>query len=195
MKFLRNGKPFSTLSLLTAALLMITILLAPVSGAAEKGNAAGTPKGQVLYTQFSLFYEGTRHYTTNYRKGILVPVNTEVKFVSASGIDLVVTLPSGTNLTLWNVRDFSGEDIDGIFSRTFSTRPLDLARFTDDEVKAIKAGQVVPGMSKPAVIAALGYPPKHKTPSLDLDQWRYWQNRFGTFVVHFENGQVKWVQD
>lgn len=49
-------------------------------------------------------------------------------------------------------------------------------------------------MSKDAVIAALGYPPKHQTPTLKGNQWRYWRTLFKTFVVHFEDDKVDNIQ-
>ena len=155
-----------------------------------KDAVSSTPKGKTLYTKFSLYYEELRHRTTNYRKGILVPVNTEVQFVKAGGDTITVKLPSGQELKIENVQNFSGENLDGIFARTFSTEKTDLSQFTEDERAAITAGQVKPGMRKSAVIVALGYPPKHKTPSLDSSEWRYWQNRFATFIVQFDGDKV-----
>ena len=162
--------------------------------AKDKSVASSTPKGQTLYTRFSLYYEDLRHRTTNYRKGILVPVNTEVQFVKAKGDNIVVKLPSGQELTIENVEPFSGENLDGIFSRTFSPERTDLTQFTEEERKEIMAGQVKPGMRKSAVIVALGYPPKHKTPTLDSSEWRYWQNRFATFLVQFDGDAVTKVK-
>jgi hypothetical protein len=124
-----------------------------------------------------------------------MPANTEVVFVQAKKNEIVVTLPWGQNLKIENVQEYSGEDIDGIFTRTFSTERVDLGRFTEDELKAIKTGEVKPGMTKAAVIVAIGYPPKHKTPSLESDHWRYWQNRFGTFLVNFDNDKVASIKN
>jgi hypothetical protein len=45
-------------------------------------------------------------------------------------------------------------------------------------------------MTKQDVIASVGYPPAHKTPSLDGNEWRYWENRFGTILVTFKDGKV-----
>jgi len=177
----------SILALITLAMIFFS---SSISAAKPKGIAGNTPAGQILYTQFSLFHEGGRHITTNYRKGFLVPVNTEVKFVKATKDEIVVTLPDGLDLRLINVSEFSGEKIDGIFRRTLATEPVDLSQFTEAEKKSIINGEVKNGMRKSAVIVALGYPPKHKTPSLDLNQWRYWQNRFDTFIVSFENDLV-----
>lgn len=158
-------------------------------------HAAGSTeivlKGQVIYTQFSFFHEKGRYLTTNYRKGILIPVNTAVKFVKMTDRRIFVTLPDGLELSVENVAEFSGENIKGIFKRTFSKEPVDLWLFTESEQEAIMSGSVKIGMRKSAVLIALGYPPKHKTPSLESNQWRYWQSRYNTFLVVFENDMVK----
>lgn len=151
--------------------------------------------GEKLYTQFSLMYEKNVHRTTNYRKGVLLPVNSEVSLIKKTRKTIVVALDGGQQLTIENIEDYSGENIDGIFTRTFSPQKVDLSPFSEMERNAIAAGEVKAGMSKKAVIVAIGYPPKHKTPSLQSNQWRYWRNRFGTFVVHFENDQVVRIQD
>lgn len=78
----------------------------------------------------------------------------------------------------------------GIFKRTFASTKVSLEQFTELERKAIRAGEVKAGMSKAAVIVAIGYPPKHRTASLESDSWRYWQNRFNTFVVVFKDEKV-----
>jgi hypothetical protein len=158
-------------------------------------NNLNIPEGQVLYTKFSFFHEKLTYRTTNYRKGILVPVNTKVTFVKADKSNIIVTLPNGENLRIVNIKNFSGEEINGIFERTFSTKPVNLSGFTSAERNAIMAGEVKVGMRKSAVIVALGYPPKHQTPNLELDQWRYWQNRFNTFIVHFKNNRVVEIQN
>lgn len=182
-----------------AGLLLFGILLASarISTGAEKasGPASNATKGQTFFVQFSLFQEKGVHKTTNYRKGMLVPVNTEVTFVKADKRDIVVKLPDGTSLTLANVENFSGEKVDGIFTRTLGSTKVNLDKFSEAERKAILAGRVEPGMTKAAVVVAIGYPPKHKTPSLVGDHWRYWQNKFNTFLVHFQDDKVSEVQN
>ena len=196
MKLLSHRKLFLPIAFFMAVLLTVLIITLTICAAdTSKETAVGTPKGQTLYTQFSLFYENNCHRTTNYRKGNLLPVNTEVKFVKADHLNIVVTLPTGQNLKIENIQKYSGEGIDGIFTRTFATKPVDLSKYTEDEKTAVMSGEVKIGMSKSAVILALGYPPKHKTPSLQLNQWQYWWNRFNTFVVHFENEKVTQIED
>jgi hypothetical protein len=157
-------------------------------------NTISAVKGDKFYTQFSLFYEDNVHRTTNYRTGTFVPVNTEVTFVKANKKEIDVTLPDGADLRIVNVEKYSGENINGIFHRTFGKTAADLSRFSTKEKNSIEAGDVEPGMSKDAVIAALGYPPKHQTPTLNGNQWRYWRDTFATFVVHFDDDKVTSIQ-
>ncbi|HXF11282.1 MAG TPA: hypothetical protein VN625_10905 [Desulfuromonadaceae bacterium] len=180
---------------LLPVLTIATLLLAAiVSSTAAETNLVSAVKGDKLYTQFSLFYEDKVHRTTNYRIGSFVPINTEVTFVKANKSEILVTLPGGTQLTIENVEKYSGEKIPAIFTRTFAKTPLDLSQFSAKEKTSIEAGEVEPGMSKDAVIASLGYPPKHQTPTLKGNQWRYWRNRFATFVVHFDDDKVSSIE-
>ncbi len=177
---------------------VLAVALSGLSGlASEKAKSKGTGANppQKLYVQFSFMYEKHVHRTTNYRKGILVPVNTEVSLLKQTRKTIVVALPGGLELTIENIEPYSGETIEGILARTLSTNKVDLSSFSEMERKAIAAGEVSIGMSKKAVVTALGYPPKHKTPSLESNQWRYWRNRFGTFVVHFEDDRVSRIQE
>ena len=51
----------------------------------------------------------------------------------------------------------------------------------------IKTGKAAVGMSKKAVILAIGYPPRHVTPSTDMNQWTYWRNRFVRTIIEFDD--------
>jgi hypothetical protein len=157
-------------------------------------------KGDKYYTQFSLFREGGVvneyiHRTTNYRVGDLVPVNTPVRLLSRDDDTIELRLPDGAQLCIENIEDYSGESIEGIFRRTLGPQPVDLSVFTQEERGAIFAGEVEVGMTRAAVLIALGYPPKHKTPSLQGNRWRYWKGRTDTFLVIFEGDKVKAIKD
>lgn len=146
-------------------------------------------KGETFYTLFSFFYEKDHHYTTNYRKGTLIPINTPVTFLKANR-NAIKVLVGGKKIWIVNVPKFSGENINGIFNRTFSRYPISLENFTFNERENILLGKVERGMRKEAVLLALGYPPSHKTPSLASCEWRYWKSKFGTFIVSFTNDIV-----
>ena len=99
-------------------------------------------------------------------------------------------LPAGRELRIVNVRKYSGEDLNGIFVRTLGKEKVDLSPFTELERINILEGQVETGMSKAAVLRAMGYPPKHQTPSLADNEWTYWRNRMANFVVRFRDDKV-----
>jgi hypothetical protein len=167
---------------------LAALLLAGWNAWSADGIAA--IKGETYYTQFSLFHLKNVWLTTNYRKGVLVPVNTQVTFLKASSKEITVKLLDGGTLKIVNVERYSGVNVEGVFNRTFEKEKVDLAKFSTAEKEDIMAGTVSVGMSKDAVIKALGYPPEHKTPNLEGNKWRYWKNRYGTMLVSFTDGKV-----
>ena len=40
-------------------------------------------------------------------------------------------------------------------------------------------------MTREQVILAIGYPPTHRTPSIDASEWLYWYNHWVTYKVQF----------
>jgi hypothetical protein len=65
-----------------------------------------------------------------------------------------------------------------------------LARVPAAKRALIESGQVEEGMTREEVLMALGYPPAHRTPSLNQPDWHYWANRWRQFVVLFEGDKV-----
>jgi hypothetical protein len=55
---------------------------------------------------------------------------------------------------------------------------------------AVNAGKVATGMTREQVIVAVGYPPTHKTASLEAPVWNHWQSRAGRFEVVFNQKGV-----
>ncbi len=150
--------------------------------------------GHDYYTRFVIRYEKGKHRTTNYRRGLSIPVNTRVTLLEVTQKTIRVELPSHQELLIENASKYSGDDIYQAFDKLFAAKRVDLSRFTKLERQHIKSGTVAKGMRKKAVLVAIGYPPKHQTPSLDMEQWTYWSSRFNRFVVHFNNGKVYRIQ-
>ncbi|MCF8045880.1 MAG: hypothetical protein K9J83_08455 [Desulfarculaceae bacterium] len=77
-----------------------------------------------------------------------------------------------------------------------SGEPVSYDHLSGVDQKGIRNGEAYRGMSKKGVMAALGYPAAHRTPSPDSDTWTYWTNRFNTIAVHFDDsGKVREVID
>jgi hypothetical protein len=154
-------------------------------------TASALSSEQLYYTQFSLFQENNNFRTTNYRKGVLVPINTPLTLVSLDDDQAQVRLKeTGQTLTIENVRKYTKDDMPTAFHKIAGTTKVDLGQFNKEEQESIAAGQVKNSMSKKAVLAAIGYPPRHETPNLDGSDWTYWHNRFDKFIVHFSNDKV-----
>jgi hypothetical protein len=177
-------------------LLLVGIAASLSSCAARPSPELIAARGAPLFTAHSFFYHNGQHLTTNYRTGTLVPINTEVQIINSDSKTIKVRIAdSGQIIDITNIADYSGEDINGIFHRMFSPAPTDLSRFPDRQRDLIRTGNAGLGMSKETVVKALGYPPSHKTPSLDDNTWTYWRNRFRTFVVDFESDKVASISD
>ncbi|MCK5313403.1 MAG: hypothetical protein KAJ62_14910 [Desulfobacteraceae bacterium] len=67
------------------------------------------------------------------------------------------------------------------------TEKILVSQFSNIDKKGIKRGKVYKGMTKKGVLTALGYPAKHKTPSLKNKFWVYWQNKWLTRIIKFNN--------
>ena len=59
--------------------------------------------------------------------------------------------------------------------------------------QAIAQGKVLIGMTKEQAIVALGYPLPTRTPNLDSNVWRYWQNSSVQYDVYWDNERVSQV--
>lgn len=62
-----------------------------------------------------------------------------------------------------------------------------------DVRQAIAQGKLLVGMTKEQAIVALGYPLPTRTPNLDSNVWRYWQNSSVQYDVYWENERVSQV--
>ncbi len=142
-----------------------------------------------FYTQLNMWTEKGLVFSTNYKRGALIPLNTKV-FISNVSSDTIVFSFGSADLKLINVEKHSRMNIEKLLNRTFKPQPKDLAPFSPLEKTAIENGDVTPGMSKQAVVLARGYPPANHTPSLELNAWRYWQHRFNTINVVFKHNKV-----
>jgi hypothetical protein len=147
-----------------------------------------------LYTTRNMHYSMTRRSakivdTTNYQVGILIPVNSEVTMDDINKRQIIFNY-KGQKIILRNNARYTGVGIAEIAKQYFSKKKTDLSKFSKAERKAIRTAQVIKGMSKKAVLISLGTPPAHVTPSLEMDQWKYWRTRWGTFFINFENGKA-----
>lgn len=185
--------------IITRGLLLLLVMLSLVScNKALKPEELPTniSVGATYYTQFVIRYEKGTYLTTNYRRGALIPVNTPVKLlnITSKTIEVQVDNPS-QKLLVKNVEKHTGDDVYRAFDKLFAKKKVNLSKFTALERTQIDNGTVAIGMSKGAVIVAIGYPPITETSNLDSNTWVYWSGRFNRFNVVFKDGKVIKVED
>ena len=152
---------------------------------------------QKLYTAFNVWYEKpSRVYCINYQAGTMIPAGTEISdvVIKKNTVSFQV-MKTGVKISIAFNPRYHGKDVtvETLKERLATTKTFDqlTAGFKPFEKEAISQGIVVKGMSKESVLTAFGYPPEHKTPSLDGDKWMYWKNRFLFVTIPFdENGMV-----
>ena len=181
-------------------IILVVIALLFNTGCQKRLDDATLPAnikiGGIYYTQVSLQYEKGQHLTTNYRRGLLLPINSQVILKNINNKTIVVdVLPSHFELVIKNVPKHTGDNTTQAFTKLFAKNKLDLSGFSEQEREKINAGKVANGMQKKAVIAAIGYPPQTETPNLQVNQWTYWSSRFDRFIVYFENDRVTRIKD
>jgi hypothetical protein len=190
-------------------------MLALAGAGACKGPAVPHPlTGQSRYLCCNLHFEKDEISDANYQVGTLVPFGTRVQILEVRKRS-VKFVPAGfPPLTLeYKYNAEGGLPFETYLARLFVVDDPRL-RFAQQpapaaprkgkghvapaapasRLKVIESGGVEPGMTKEEVLTSLGYPPAHRTPSLEAPQWHYWQNRWHQFVVYFDGDRVSRVQ-
>jgi len=144
-----------------------------------------------LYTQTNMWEEKSRIYSTNYNRGMLVPVNSEIKIDSMTNKTIVFTVvKTSQKITLINVQKHTKLSSPDLAKQVFGKKQVNLSSFSKSAKEAIKAGNVKNGMTKDEVLVARGYPPVILTNNLKQNSWIYQKNRFGKMRIDFKNNKV-----
>lgn len=140
----------------------------------------------------------------------ILPVNTAIRIGEFRGLEKTIKGSRGFLIIVMdeNIPDsrreiffeFNSGNMGGIDSSEYieliaSSSQTSLGHLSQLDSKGISEGKVYEGMTKEGVRIALGYPARHRTPSLESDTWIYWRNRFRTLAVEFgQNGKVSLIR-
>ncbi|MEZ4385892.1 MAG: hypothetical protein R3A79_31525 [Nannocystaceae bacterium] len=127
----------------------------------------------------------------------LLPLCTPIRvtFLNTEILRFTV-LSSGKEYTFEfhdTMKESPGENVAKFFGTECDAAVV--ASLPEIDQQGIREGKALEGMSKQGVLLAIGYPPEHRTPSLDGDTWRYWESKLDTLDVIFENGVVVKIDD
>jgi len=159
--------------------LSVIILLSPALSFPQ--NKSSKPK---LYTAYNIWrLTKGNMFCINFKYGSnIIPAGTEVSNVRAVGggtqLDFIRFKLVKENKTIKiSYRDdyHPRIRIGDYKKKMFTTKTLsELTKgMTAKEIRAIKEGVLVQGMSKRAVLVAYGYPPEHQTPTFESNRWQY----------------------
>ncbi|MDD9178884.1 MULTISPECIES: hypothetical protein [Aliivibrio] len=151
-----------------------------------------------VYTLVNLHPDEKRMklYSVNYQQDGLIPVCTKVNIVNVQNKRLTFAI-DGTDKQYAFDKHRSSPDFAKYLSNYFGTEcnSSKIKKLSTVDQQGIKKGIVTKGMTKEGVKYAIGFPPEHKTPDLNGNEWLYWKNRFNTFKVEFKNNKVSNIID
>lgn len=145
--------------------------------------------GGEYFVRYNFFHERNKHFTTNYTRGFMVPINTKVKVLSI-GDDEMNILVNGQEVKVENVEKYTQRSIQEIASEMLGTSPVPIEKLGNFATRHISNGQLRLGMTKEQVLMTRGYPPRHETYSTESDRWVYWSSRFVKLTLVFENNRL-----
>jgi len=149
-----------------------------------------------VYTLVNLHADkGGKIESIGYQKFGIIPICTSVTITDMDSDEIEFTnKETGIEYT-FELHKSNQVPISKHRERIFGESCADINAMSKVDRRGIEDGQAVIGMTKEAVIQALGFPPEHATPSTKGNVWKYWTNRFNTFDVHFSDGLVKSITE
>ena len=177
------------------ALWLCFVVVACCSCASEEASSQARKEG--VYTRYNLHYivehgfvKGSFANWTDWPGHAFLPYNSKVRaetwinrirFETDTGLAIMFEINPG------RMGMSPSQYVDLITSPT----PVAYDDLSDVDRQGIEAGKALVGMSKEGVKIALGYPARHRTPSLEDKRWTYWRGRHDTYVVEFDaDGKV-----
>lgn len=168
------------------------VLAAAVLAAACRHSASPETlqhfEGRSLFTCCNLHYESEDINDANYWIGKTVPAGTPVRAEKMTR-DSVTLAAGDVRLTLTHQYGTGQESLQQYLDKVLiaaDPRPR-IAAYPAAVRRAIDNGKVERGMTREQVIASLGYPPTHRTASVQEREWTYWYNRWVTYKVVFDD--------
>ncbi|MEA3545436.1 MAG: hypothetical protein U9R69_09500 [Thermodesulfobacteriota bacterium] len=127
------------------------------------------------------------NYTDPGAGHVIVPVGTKIQIVKQGWRGFVFTYDNGSKkVTFEYQKKRMGMSMDEYIEKITSSQPVSYKKLSKQDKKGIADGRAYKGMTRKGVMAALGYPAAHRTPSLESNTWIYWANRFRTVGVDFD---------
>lgn len=171
-------------------LLAIISLLSIIIG------CTGLPEPKQFYTACNIWISPKMHCINFKASSNFIPAGTEITVLSGLGCSYGVCFKTDftgnkKHKLIFNSRWHPGKTVNDYSDIFFTTK--DFAALTQGltsrEIKAIKQGVIIEGMSKRAVLISYGMPPEHKTPNLSSNVWIYFLNKANHKKICFDENE------
>jgi hypothetical protein len=182
-------------ALLALAVLLLLACKTPI--VPPESRVAGLAGATQVVTLTNLRANDGEVSAMNFQAPELIPICSPVTLARAYENQLEFKVNATGRQYAYVNHKGSGEPFDQNLAHYFGRACPDaaLTALSPDESAAVKQGVVKPGMSREAVILAIGYPPPRDTRTLELPTWRYWRAGMQWFVVVFgDDGRVEAVR-
>ncbi len=154
---------------------------------------------EVRYTKYNIHSQskdGRNHkasyanYTNPGAGHVVIPAGSEITITKKKRKAFYFSFGDGKNVVFEFHQPRMGMSVDEYIDLITSTEPTSLKGLSKLDKKGVAEGKAIKGMTRKGVMAALGYPATHRTPSPDSDTWVYWTNRYGTVAIEFGSGDT-----
>lgn len=144
------------------------------------------------YTCCNLHYDKDWISDANWRQLPSIPAGSKIKITSYGWNNRAYAQIDGREMRIGHDYGRNEEKLEQYVAKLVVKKDprAAIARYPEKIRTAIKNGTVIPGMTREQVIISVGYPPTHRTPSLDAPVWNLWASRAGRYEVHFNNKGV-----
>jgi len=150
--------------------------------------AAGAQELLQGYTCCNLHYEKDWISDANWGTFATIPAGAKIKVLSYGSNRAAVEI-DGKPMRIGHDYGRNEESLEKYISKIVvkANPKAKLDRYPDKVRGAIREGKVLPGMTREQVVMSVGYPPTHKTPSLQSSVWNHWASRAGRYEVHWNS--------
>lgn len=182
----------------SALLLVLAACASPPPPAAHPIDALIGAPNVVTLTNLHPDEPRSRLFAVNYQQAGLIPVCTPVTLLERNAKRVLFRNDATGKTYEYYDHEAAGEPFGDHLARYFGTAcpRAALDALSELDRRGVARGRAFVGMSRQAVVLAMGYPPRRATPSLDAERWVYWTNRFNRVAVEFdETGHVLAVEN
>lgn len=190
-----KSRSIAQFSLSVAALLLVSACenmpKMPSFGSSTKAAAPALMTG---YLCCNVRTDGSWISDSNYRENAkqVIPVGTPVK-VTSFGSSRIAMQVQGQTDTQYLGNDYSRSIGDEALAKRYIVTADPKARIAGFPAKvqaAIKASQLMVGMTQEQVVMAVGWPIADENKDTDARIWRYWLTSFEEYQVEFNSKRV-----